>query len=266
MRPEGKTKSRQKLYQRIEGIKEITGAGGEYAVGSIDFSAAATAEDTIVVNGTYFEFQVAASEAAGTSAGTAADPHLITIGANVAATNASFAIALLAEDETTGEWGVIYPDDSVGVVDDATSKTTISFWPGVWANTLTMFDVSGLTDAPTATVQPGTASLGVKMPSISKEVNVNVIDTTGSASNQEYYTLVDGDYEGQEVKVLIASSVTDDTPTILGHLGEAGVAMVECEFITEEPGQQVTFTWTGSVWEMINYNTLLTVPDFTAAA
>ena len=145
------------------------------AVGSVDFAAKATAGDTIVVNCTVFEFQAGASEAAGTSAGTVADPHLITLGADLAATNTAFAVALLAEDETTGAWGVIYPDDSVGVVDDTTSKTTISFWPGTWANSLTMFDVSGLTAAPTV-VQPGTASLGVDAPSLLSDYSVNLID------------------------------------------------------------------------------------------
>jgi hypothetical protein len=270
MRPEQKTKSRQKLYARMEGTKEIAVAAGISAVGSVDFAAKATTGDTIVVNGTVFEFQAGASEAAGTSAGTVADPHLITLGADLAATCASFAVALLAEDGTgtfagtTGVWGVIYPDDSVGVVDDTTSKTTITFWPGTWANSLTMFDVTGLTAAPTV-VQPGTAALGVNSPSISKDVNVNVIDASNHTNNQEYYVLADGDYVGQEVKVIVSDATGGATPTILGHLGEAGVAMVECEFITAEPGQQVTFSWTGSVWEMVCWTDLLTVPDFTAA-
>ena len=42
--------------------------------------------------------------------------------------------------------------------------------------------------------------------------------------------------------------------------------MVECEFVTAEPGIWVKFMWDGTVWEMVSYNTLHTVPDFTASA
>jgi hypothetical protein len=263
MRPEQKTKSRTKLYARMEGTKEITVAAGISAVGSIDFGAVAVPTDTVTFGDIVFEYTLAATEAAGTSAGTAADPHLVAHGADVQATADNLAAAMIAETLTTGAWGWANPDNSVGIASDGTDKVTVTFWPGTWANTLTIVD--GCTTAGVV-VLPETAALGVDAPSISKDVNVNVINAANHTNNQEYYGLADGDYVGQEVQVLVSVVTGGATPTILGHLSEAGVAMVECEFITAEPGQQVTFSWTGSVWELVNHNDLLTIPDFTASA
>ena len=92
-----KTKSRSKLYNAINGAKEITGAGGELAVGSIEFANIPVAGETVTIGGYVFEAQAAASEAAGTSACTAADPHLFQAITNTATAGASLAAQILKE-------------------------------------------------------------------------------------------------------------------------------------------------------------------------
>lgn len=261
MRPEGKTKSRTKLYSAIEGAKEITGAAGELAVGSIQFANIPAAGETVTIGGYVFKAQAGASEAAGTSAGTAADPHLFQSATNLATAGASLAAQILAETATTGRWGYLYPDDSVGC-DFTTDTLTLTFWPGEWGNAVTLAGSAG----DETIVQPVTASLGVNAPGIDPDVNVNIIDTTGSASNQEYYVLEDGTRIGQECKIMVKTFASGDTPTVLGHFEEIGVAMVEMEFVTAEPGVTVDLIWTGAAWELANYSAFATIPDFTAAA
>ena len=261
MRPEQKTKSRTKLYQALEGAKEIVGAAGELAVGSIQFANIPTAGEQVVIGGYYFEAQAGASEAAGTSAGTATDPHLFQAITDLATAGASLAAQVLAETATTGKWGYLYPDDSIGC-DFTTDTLTLTFWPGTWANGVTLAGSAG----DETIVQPVTASLGVNAPTIDPDVKVNIIDTTGSASNQEYYTLADGKVIGQECKIMVKTFATGDTPTVLGHFEELGVPMVEMEFVTAEPGVTVDLIWTGAAWELANHSAFATVPNFTAAA
>lgn len=261
MRPELKTKSRTKLYNAIEGVKEITGAAGRLAVGSIQFANIPAAGETVTIGGYVFEAQAGASEAAGTSAGTAADPHLFQSATDLATAGASLAAQVLAETATTGAWGYLYPDDSVGCV-FSTDTLTLTFWPGAWANSVTLAGSAG----DETIVQPVTASLGRNAPTISTAVNLNILDTTGSTQNQEYYVLDDGNFVGETAQVMVKTFAASDTPTIIGHFEEIGVAMVECEFVTAEPGVKVEFVWTGAAWELTNYSAWATIPDFTAAA
>jgi|GEM_PF-2918397 len=258
-----RTKSRAKLYNALSGVKEITGAGGELAVGSIDFGAVAIPTDTVTIGDYVFEFTLAASEAAGTSAGTAADPHLVAHGANVQASSDNLAAQILAETATTGAWGYLYPDDSVGCVADGTDKVTLTFWPGAWANDVTIVDGC---DTAGVVVQPVTASLGVDAPIIDFNVKRNILDTTGSASNQEYYVLDDGEVVGDTATITVKTFASGDTPTVLGHFEEIGTPMVEMEMVTAEPGVTVELLWTGAAWELTNYSSFATIPDFTASA
>lgn len=256
-----KNKSRAKLWDALGGAKGITGAAGELAVGSIQFANIPVAGETVTIGGYVFKAQAGASEAAGTSAGTAADPHLFQAITDTATAGASLAAQILAETATTGAWGYLYPDDSVGC-DFTTDTLTLTFWPGTWGNVVTLAGSAG----DETIVQPVTASLGVDAPFLDPDVKVNVIDTTGSASNQEYYTLADGDNVGDTVSILVKTFAADDTPTILGHLREDGVAMVEAEFVTAEPGVYVDFMWDGDNWSLTSWNTLDTVLNFTASA
>jgi hypothetical protein len=86
-----KNKSRQRLWDTLSGVKEITGAAGVSAVGSITFANIPTAGETVTIGGHVFQAQSAASEAAGTSAGTADDPHLFQSITNLATAGASLA-------------------------------------------------------------------------------------------------------------------------------------------------------------------------------
>ena len=261
MRPEQKTKSRTKLYNAIEGGKTITGAAGISAVGSIQLANIPVAGETVTIGGHVFEAQAAASEAAGTSAGTAADPHLYQAITTLDTAGASLAAQVLAETATTGAWGYLYPDDSVGC-DWTTDTLTLTFWPGTWANSVTLAGSAG----DETIVQPVTASLGVQAPSINPDVNLNIIDCTGGSSNKEFYTLADGTSIGQECKIMVKTFESGDTPTILGHFNEYGTAMVEMEFVTAEPGTTVDLVWTGTTWDLANFSSGSTVPDFTAAS
>jgi hypothetical protein len=260
MRPEQKTKSRTKLYNAISGAKEITGVGGRLAVGSIQFANIPTAGETITIGGIWFEAQAGASEAAGTSAGTEADPHLFQSITDLATAGASLAAQVLAETATTGAWGYLYPDDSIGC-DFTTDTLTLTFWPGTWANSITLAGSAG----DETIVQPVTASLGRNAPVISPDVNINIIDTTGSTQNQEYYVLQDGNVAGESARIMVKTFATDDTPTVIGKFEEIGTAMVEMEFVTAEPGVTVELIWTGAAWELANYSAFATIPDFTAA-
>ena len=261
MRPEGKTKSRAKLYNAIEGAKVITAPAGANAIGSIEFANIPLVTETVTIGDYVFGFKVGAAEAAGTSAGTAADPHLCSVDTSLDAVGTSLAAQILKETATTGAWGYLYPVDSVGC-DWTTNTLTLTFWPGTAGNAVTLAGSAG----DETIVQPVTASLGVAAPVISSDLALNILDTTGSASNQEYYVLADGDYTGQTCNIMVKTFASGDTPTVLGHFEEIGVAMVEMEFITAEPGVKVELTWTGSVWELTNHSAFATVPDFTASA
>lgn len=245
MRPEQKTKSRTKLYNAIAGAKQITGPGGRSAVGSIQFANIPTAGETVTIGGYWFEAQAGASEAAGTSTGTEADPHLYQAITDLATAGASLAAQVIAETETTGAWGYLYPDESVGC-DFTTDTLTLTFWPGVNGNSVTLAGSAG----DETIVQPVTASLGRSAPSLSASHNINLIDTTGSTQDKEYYVLPDGKTPGEEVTVMVTSNVTDDTPTIVGKLSDGGTANVEALFTTAEPGMSAGFVWTGSAWEL----------------
>lgn len=259
MRPEQKTKSRSKLYDMVSGAKVMTGAAGLSAVGSIQFADIPLVTETVTIGGYVFGFKVGAAEAAGTSAGTAADPHLCSVDTSLDAVGTSLAAQVLAETLTTGKWGYLYPDDSVGCA-WSTDTLTLTFYPGTAGNNITL--AGSATDE--TIVQPVTASLGVAAPSIAFDKGWNIIDTTGySTTNKQFYSLADGSV-GDTVKVLINTLETSDTPTILGHFSELGTAMVECLFTTAEPGGTAEFVFDGTNWVLVDYNR--TIPDFTAAA
>ena len=42
--------------------------------------------------------------------------------------------------------------------------------------------------------------------------------------------------------------------------------MVECEFITGEPGAYVTFMWDGAAWSQTSTSALNTQPDYSPSA
>lgn len=259
MRPEQKTKSRTKLWNKLAGAKVMTGAAGLSAVGSIQFANIPVAGETATIGGYVFEASDSASEAAGTSAGTAADPHLYQAATNLDTAGASLAAQVLAETATTGRWGYLYPDDSVGAA-WSTDTLTLTFYPGAGGNAITLAGSVG----DETIVQPVTASLGVDAPSIAFDKGWNIIDTTGySTTNKQFYSLADGAV-GDSCKMLINTLTTSDTPTVLGHFSELGTDMVECEFTTNEPGGTAEFVFDGSNWVLVNYNR--TIPDFTASA
>jgi hypothetical protein len=259
MRPEQRTKSRTKLYNALYGSQEITGAGGRLAVGSIQFANIPTAGETVTIGGYVFEAQAGASEAAGTSAGTAADPHLFQSITNLATAGASLAAKVLEETATTGAWGYLYPDDSVGCV-FATDTLTLTFWPGTWANSVTLAGSAG----DETIVQPVTASLGRNTTAnIDISKRVNVIDTTGSTQTKEYYVIPDGEVIGDTTSILIKTAETTDTPTIVGKLQEGEAAHVEALFTDAAGGKYLELMWDGSRWINIDENGEIT---FTAAS
>lgn len=257
-----KTKSRTKLYNAIGGGKEIVGAAGTPGNWTILLNTAA-AGDTVQVGPYYFEFALdGAEDAPLASAGTAADPHVITNGAtpNTTEAAASLAAALLAETATTGKWGYLHPVNATGA-SSSTATVTINFWPSTFPNAATYIpDVTFTGTDPTITK----VTAGVSAPSISPLHNVTIIDTTGSTNVKEYYSLADGSAIGQQVTVLVATSDGSDTPTVMGHLSDAGVAQVEALWSAGVDGTSSTFLWTGSAWEQINENG--TAVTFDAAA
>ena len=253
-----KNKSRTRLYNAISGAKEITGPGGRCAVGSIQFANIPAAGEQVVIGDYYFQAQAGASEAAGTSAGTSTDPHLFQSITNLATAGASLAAKILEETDTTGAWGYLYPDDSVGV-DFTTDTLTLTFWPGSWANSVTLAGSAG----DETIVQPVTASLGRAAPTIDTNVKVNVIDTTGSTQTKEYWILDDGDFIGETATVFIKYAETTDTPTIVGHLAEGETAYVEALATDAAGGKLVELMWNGTNWVNVNENGAWT---FTASA
>lgn len=245
-----KNKSRTRLYNAINGVNEISGAAGASAVGSIQFTNIPTITETVTIGGIWFGFKVGAAEAAGTSAGTEADPHLCSVDTSLAAVGASLAAQILAETATTGAWGYLHPDDSVAV-DFTTDTLTLTFWPGVQGNSITLAGSAG----DETIVQPVTASLGVSAPTISLDHKTNAIDTTASAANLEYYVLPDGEYIGQEVQIIISALGASDTPTILGHYFTSTGVQAQLSAAQDT----LNLTWTGTSWKE------LTVTDSDAA-
>lgn len=251
-----KNKSRTRLYDKISGVNSLVGAAGQGAVGSIQLANIPVAGEKVELNGTYFQFQAAASEAAGTSAGTSADPHLVTYGANVAAAVSALATQMLAETATTGAWGFFYPDDSVGCASDGVDTVDFVFWPGTEANSYTLTGTAG---DETIVTPAG----GVVAKYISADHKYNFIDTTGSAATKELYVLEDGDSLGDTVNVFIKTAETTDTPTVVGHLAEGETAMVEALFTDAAGGKSLELLWDGTNWVNTNENGTIT---FTASA
>lgn len=254
MRPESKTKSRQKLYDAISGVQEITGAGGRSAVGSIQFANIPTAGETITIGDYWFKAQAGATEAPGTSAGTEADPHLFQAITDTATAGASLAACILAETATTGAWGYLYPVDAVGC-DFTTATLTLTFWPGTWANSITLAGSAG----DETIVQPVTASLG-RNPTkpLTAGKSVNFIDTTGSTQAKEYYPLADGGYLGERASVYIKTAEGSDTPTVVGHLQEGETSHVEALFTDAAGGKMLELMWNGTNWVNISESGTIT--------
>lgn len=233
----------------MAGTKEITGAAGVSANWTVQFPNLAAAGDQVVVGGYVFEYCADGSEdTPGDSAGTAADPHLITIGGTPTADTAAAALAaaLIAETGTTGAWGFLHPVNATGA--SATTDTvTINFWPGTQANDASYITVSATGTDPTVT----NVSDGAQAPTLSYAHRWNMINTTGSAQNKEYYHLTDGKVIGDTASVMVTTFAADDTPTIIGKLTDGSTASVEALFTTAEPGMYASFVWTGATWQLI---------------
>jgi hypothetical protein len=245
----GQSKSRAKLWDYIGGAKTFVGAAGVGANWTILFNAAATAGDTYTIGGYVFQFVANGSEdSPGDSAGTAADPHLVSVHATPSAANAATNLktAILAETTTTGAWGFLNPVNSVGCSVN-TATITINTFPGTFGNAATWITTNDVTTPPTITnVSDGTA-----LPILSTDHKWNFIDTTGFASvEKQYYYLADGAYPGQECNVLVHTITASDTPTIIGHLTDAATASVEA--LAATAGMSGKFVWTGSSWFLIN--------------
>ena len=237
-----KNKSRTRMWNALGGTKKILGAAGASAVGSIQFANIPAAGEVVQIGDYYFEAQAAASEAAGTSAGTAADPHLFQAITDLATAGASLAAQILAETATTGAWGYLHPIDATGV-DFTTDTLTLTFWPGSWANAVTLAGTAG----DETIVQPVTASLGVDAPFISLDHKTTDISTVGSAANLEYYTLEDGDFVGQEITVVVSAIDASDTPSILGHFFTSSGVQAQLSAAQDT----LKLMWTGTSWKEI---------------
>jgi len=237
-----KTKSRTTLYNLIEGVHKISSVGGASAVGDILFADIPTAGETVTIGGYWFEAQAGASEAAGTSAGTEADPHLYQSITNLATAGASLAAQILAETETTGADGYMHPVDATGV-DFTTATLTLTFYPGTFGNSVTLAGSAG----DETFTQPVTASLGVAPPPISLQHKATDIDTTASAQNVEYYTLADG-IAGQEVTFVVSAIGASDTPRILGNFFDTA-AKVYVE--AQAAGEFARYIFTGTYWRPV---------------
>lgn len=263
MRPEGKTKSRAKLYNAIEGANQIVGAAGANAIGSIEFANIPLVTETVTIGDYVFGFKVGAAEAAGTSAGTAADPHLCSVDTSLDAVGTSLAAQILLETATTGAWGYLYPVDSVGV-DWTTDTLTLNFWPGVGGNAVTLAGSAG----DETIVQPVTASLGNQAPTLRSDYSVNILDTTGLTNTKEYYHMIDGTVEGQICKVALKDVTGGATPAIIGKMSDtSGADDVEALFTTAEPGMYASFMWIDGEWHLHEegFGTALTIIDAAGA-
>jgi len=246
--------SRSRIYDLMVGQKKIA-TGGATASGSIQFADIPVAGETVTIGGYVFEAQAGASESAGTSAGSVADPHLFQSITNLATAGASLAAQVLAETATTGAWGYLHPDDSDGCV-FSTDTLTLTFWPGTAGNAITL--AGSATDE--TIVQPVTASNGVEPPVISLSHKTTVIDTTGSAANEEYYILPDGQWTGQEVTIIIETLAASDTPSLLGNFWLTA-AFVQCQFNVD--AEFVRLIWSGTYWKPMD---LIGEVSYTASA
>lgn len=257
MREVQKSKSRTKLWNALSGVNELIGAAGVSANWTISFPNLAAANDTVVVGPYTFKYVADGSEdTPGDSAGTAADPHLISIGGSPTATTAAanLVAALLAETETTGAWGFLHPVNATGA-SNSSGLVTINFFPGTFANASTYITVTATGTDPTVTnVSDGTA-----LPALRTDVKWNILDTTGfSTTNKQYYYLRDGTYTGEECGVLIKTITSGDTPTIVGSLTDGGTDQVEALFAALEDSG-ATFMWNGARWSMTNENPASTI-------
>lgn len=232
-----RTKSRAKLYNIIQGVNRL-GTGGASAVGSIQFANIPTAGETVTIGGYWFKAQAAASEAAGTSAGTEADPHLFQSITDLATAGASLAAQILAETATTGAAGYLFPVDATGV-DFTTDTLTLTFYPGAWANSITLAGSAG----DETIVQPVTASLGVNTSPVRLDYATTLIDNTGSAGI-DHYTLEDGDYIGQRVVVACDTYDTNDI-SVLGNFVSSGAKV---QMLLNATSDSVSLTWGADGW------------------
>ena len=246
------TKSRAKLYNLMQGTKRL-GTGGKSAVGSIQFANIPVAGEQVVIGGYYFEAQAAASEAPGTSAGTAADPHLFQSITNLATAGASLAAQVLAETATTGAWGYLFPIDATGC-DFTTDTLTLTFFPGAFGNNITLSGSAG----DETIVQPVTASLGVDTGQIRLDYRSTIIDNTGS-TGIDHYVIEDGSYVGQEVIVVAETYDTNDM-SVLGNFTSTGAKV---QMLLNATGDAVKLTWDGAGWLPADINAGAT---FVAAA
>lgn len=237
-----KSKSRSKLYNLIEGVNNISGAAGQSDTATITFTGVPTAGDQVVINGYYFEFQAGASEAAGTSAGTEADPHLVQGITDVTTVAAELVTQILAETATTGAWGVLHPVDATGASSSA-GVVTLTFFPGSQTNTLS----DPVDDSSYIAVT--TPSGGVATKPISLEYKVNTLDTSDSATNAEYYIMPDGSFDGQEVTVAIKALGASDTPRLLGQFNNAGTSAVYAQM--SAASDLAKYIWLNSEWHVV---------------
>jgi len=255
-----RNKSRSRLYDAIQGTKQLTGDAGISANWTVLFNAAAAVGDTYTVGDYYFEFVANGSEDY-TTEGTSADPVLITIGtATTDATKAASGLVLgIHGFAATAAWGFLHPDDSVGC-SSSTGTVTFNFWPGLQANAATYItEVSSVgTDATVTNVSDGTV-----MPDISLMHATTAIDTTGfDATNEQFYNLEDGDFIGQRVQIIVDTIESSDTPTILGNLTSSTTAYVMAQFQAAE--EILELIWTGTSWKEIGVTD--TEVTFTASA
>jgi len=237
-----RSKSRTKLWDAIEGVQEV-GVGGQSAVGDIVFANIPLVTETVTIGDYVFGFKTGAAEAAGTSAGTAADPHLCSVDTSLAAVGASLAAQILAETATTGAWGYLHPIDATGA-DFTTDTLTLTFFPGTAGNSVTLAGSAG----DETITQPVTASLGTTVPQISLEHKTTTINTTGSLVNLEYYNLPDGQFVGQEKTIVVDTLAASDTPTILGNFYDSA-AKVQVQF--NAANEFVRVIWTGANWKPV---------------
>lgn len=247
-----KNKSRTRLWDAIAGVNEITGVAGEPATAAVVLADNPTADEVMTItaaDGTVTTFTFVASSAA---------EDQITIGGTLTAT-VDNAITILLAHSVTGAWGYLYPDDTVGLVNTAGTTITITFYPGTWANSLS---ISGTAVAFTG--EPFVPTGGLALPALSTEAKWNTVDTTGNAGPKVFYALENGDYVGEECNVLFKLTEASDTPTIIGNLKSIGTAYVEALVAAGEDGKAASFVWDGSHWVNTNDN-LGTALAFTAA-
>ncbi len=237
-----KSKSRTTLYNLIDGVHKVSTVGGASAIGDILFANIPLVTETVTIGDYWFGFKTGAAEAAGTSAGTEADPHLCSVDTSLDAVGTSLAAQILAETATTGAPGYLHPVDATGV-DFTTATLTLTFYPGTAGNAITLAGSAG----DETFTQPVTASLGVEAPAVSLQHKSTDIDTSASAQNVEYYTLADGSV-GQEVTIVVSAIGASDTPRILGNFFDTA-ARVYVE--AQAAGEFARYIFTGTYWRPV---------------